>query len=302
MFEDIVLNKWHSINEILKNKKEAEGNIINKLRELKQVELIEGTNDSFKPVEAALKAYRETEILKYINSVLKYNSIVKTVINHIYKKGVLSVDELEDILKNEMPFIDAQDSTWLFYARVFGSWLNISNIANYKDGELLPPKPGEKSKKYLHEKNFIPSIQINQLEKFIEALYIANAPQNVNHLAKSLGRKSFNGAASDSQFLGLIVSKSRKSYSLSENGKLFNNMNKDERKKYVYNKLIALEYVTSYINDIENGISPKEAFGKVLITLGINDINETTRRWRNRLLRNWLIYCEVIKKNTRKKV
>lgn len=294
LFNEIIENKWTSIDDIILKRKEAKGNIFNKLRELKQLEFIEGNYESFKPTDLAIKAFNETTIPEYLNSVLKQNGLVREILGELSKQKVLENNSVGELLKREMPFIDAQDSTWLYYSSALGNWLKVANLANYKSGSIVVLKSSDLTLKHLYLTTHLPSIYMQQLERFINVLSQTKTPQTSQQLAQKLGRKSINGAVVDSEFLGLIDALSRGNYILSDEGRLYAEMDANLKKKFIAEKLESIEYINQYITEVKIGIEPDVAFNNLVSLIGVDYWNESTTNWRHKLLRNWLMYADLI--------
>lgn len=294
LFEKIVKHNWTNINEILSNTKQAEGAINNKLKVLRLVELIEGTNEFFKPTEAAKKADYESKIKEFLNGILKQNTLVREVNIKIQREKSITLDDLVSFLQREMPFIDANNETWSNYGRYFSSWIDYVGISDYKSGQLFPVGEGQNTSKML-----LPSIYMPQLERFIETLAKSATPKNVIQLAKEMGRKSINGAIADTVYLDLLEQHLGKNYTLNNAGNAFALMSRAQRKEFVSSKLRSINIIQTYCNDVNNGIDADEAFQTLCITANFQGWSVETTKWKHKLLRNWLIYCGLILKKRR---
>lgn len=300
LFEQIIKNNWNNIDQILRDTRQAEGVIYNKLRGLRQVELLDGTKDSFKPTEAAMKAYNDSKLVDYLNAVLKQNTLVREVINKVHMNKSLKIDELQLYLQEEMPFIDANESTWLSYARYFATWLHYTQIVSYKNGALYPL--GEELTLSMNStRGILPSIYMQQLERFIETLSASHSPKTSIQLANEMGRKTINGAIADSAFLNLIEQNVGRGYAATTIGHQFSKMSKTERKAYISQKLASEPVINYYIEEVVRGIDPDQAFDNLCEKANFHGWSTETVKWKHKLLRNWLLYSGLINRKGRSK-
>ncbi|WP_186323417.1 hypothetical protein [Paenibacillus xylanexedens] len=296
LFEKIIKNNWNSVVDILNNTKQAAGAINNKLKVLRQVELIEGTNENFKPTEPARKAYHESKLKEYLSSILKQNTLVREVNSKVQKEKKVILDDLIYFLEKEMPFIDANNATWSTYGRYFSSWIDYVGIIDYKSGQLVPVGEGVSTSKML-----LPSIYMPQLERFIYTLANSTTPKNVIQLAQDMGRKSINGAIADSLYLDLIEPQLGRNYTLNQAGENFAVMDKYQRREFISNKLKSITIIKTYYTDINDGMDSDIAFQRLCETAGFQGWSIETTKWKHKLLRNWLFYCGLIVKKRSKK-
>lgn len=295
LFEQIIKNNWSNIDQILRDTRQVEGVINNKLKGLRQVELLDGTKDSFKPTEGALKAYNDSKLVEYLSAVLKQNTLVREVINKVHMRKSLKIEDLQLYLQEEMPFIDANESTWLAYARYFATWLQYTQIVFHKNGTLYPLGE-ELILSMTSTRGILPSIYMQQLERFIETLSASNSPKTSVQLANQMGRKSINGAIADSAFLNLIEQNVGRGYAASATGQQFSKMNKTERRAFISHKLASDPIINAYINEVLNGIDPNQAFENLCEISNFHVWSVETIKWKHKLLRNWLLYSGLIKR------
>lgn len=299
LFENIIKNNYKSLDEIVKNSVNTEKTIVNFLKELRQLELVDGDNANIEVDKSALTAFKEDNLPKYISNVLMNNSLVRGILEEINKKKIINIQDVKEILMKEMPFIEASEKIWTTYAIVTCKWLNISNLAIYKNGQITNGEEAT-SNDILNSEEFLPSTQISQITKFVEVLAKNEMPMSNQELKVVMKRKSLNGFISDGEFLGFVKIISRSEVQITEIGKNFINADNDLRSEIISERILKLRYIELYKN-ISNELNDSDlAFRKVLEELKIEKWNDTSIKWKHKMLRNWLLYTGDVSRKNRK--
>jgi len=292
----VIDNEWRSTDEIIKsNNKYQRGSVYNRINELKRLELIEGSHKSFTVSSSAIKAYQDGTLNELLNAVFKKNALTKIISNNLFMSKTLTIEEVKNILKEEMSFIEASDGTWTNYARIYCAWLKVSGIViNKLDTISLIGRSTEVNITSING-DYIPTIYITQLERFLHILGSFEGAVNIKEVAKKMGRSSSNGMIAGAEFLELIRFHSRGVVELNTSGKDFCKMSKENKMEWVKKKILALRYVNEYLERIRQGMNGVTAFELFVKDIGFkNEWNETTVKWKHKLLRNWLSYSKLI--------
>lgn len=65
----------------------------------------------------------------HLNEILPRNRCVYDVLKLLKEKSEINIQELAEILRQEFPYISAVEQTWITYARVLATWLDIADLA-----------------------------------------------------------------------------------------------------------------------------------------------------------------------------
>ncbi|WP_088547543.1 hypothetical protein [Paenibacillus aquistagni] len=292
----VIDNDWRSTDDIIKgNNKYQRGSVYNRINELKRLELIEGSHKSFTVNSSAIKAYQDGALNELLNATFKKNALTKIISNSLFIKKTLNIEEVKNILKEEMSFIEASDSTWTNYARIYCAWLKVSGIVISKQDTISLVGRSADINPTSIDGDYVPTIYITQLERFLLILGSFEGAVNIKEVAKKMGRSSSNGMIAGAEFLNLIQFHSRGVVELNDSGREFCIMTKDNKTEWVKTKILALRYVNEYLERINQGVNGITAFELFVKEIGYeNEWNETTVKWKHKLLRNWLSYSKLI--------
>ena len=118
----------------------------NVIREMRLLSLVTTENDQVTLGIAVGNAEKEFEDIfrEHLREKLRRNRLVSNLLRHLENEGTLSIEQVVDILKKECPYISANPATWNLYARAFGSWMEIADLATYdqKSAKLEYYSPG----------------------------------------------------------------------------------------------------------------------------------------------------------------
>lgn len=302
IFQEIVEKNMQSIDDISEKgkRKYSRGTLYIKLNEMKRLELIEGTNRNFKVNQSAYKSLQEGNLANYLNSVLKKNTLTKRIIEKLFIEKKLHVESVKDILQNEMQFIEASNNVWLTYARYYCGWLKVAGICEYRNNFLNIP-----NEKYdgfvLHgDDNYLPTVYMEQIERFVEVCSQAAGSVSLGEIAVLMKRKSLNGLVAAADFLELIVINYKGVVEISNSGRSFTSSTKEIRIDYIRGKISQLPYISEYVELCNQGLEPFEIFRNIVAKLKLGtDWNDETLKWKHKILRNWLLYCKMVKRKRR---
>lgn len=302
MYKIIVTNDLHNVDQIVENSRAKKASIINILGELKKLKFIDGTNNNFSCNLLAFQYYKENNTIKYLSNTLMDNTLIKKILFELEKNKELTFDQVKEILVNEMPFIDATDKIWEQYSKVMCKWLFAAALVNMDKYRIISvDSVGLEIKDFLDDEIFFPTTMLGQIIKVVELLSKNKEGMTIQELKSLMKRSSLNGHLIDACFLGLVRPISRSEYEITENGLKFLRMESDERRKYVKEKLLGLDYVCQYLQTIKiKDKEPLEVFVNILDEMKVNKWNEVSVKWKHKLLRNWLIYSKLVVGKTHK--
>ncbi len=302
LFKNILENGWHSVDDIEKNTNSKHSSIVNMLGELRKLSLLDGTNSKFAINVYANKFYQEDNLVKYLSNILLNNSIVKKIVSEVEKTKKLSLEDVKEILIQEMPFIDATGSIWSQYSKIMCKWLATANLVGMKYEAIYPiAHENEIAINLLNDELFFPTTMISQIEKVLMILDVNKKPMTIQNLKKKMKRSSLNGHLADAYYLGFVKPISRSEYQITSEGESFLKSSLPERREIIKNKTLGLAHIKRYLELVEkNKKDYLEVFMDMLKEFNIDKWNDTSIKWKHKLVRNWLIYCKVITGKTHK--
>ena len=250
-------------------------------------------------------SYQDTEnnIVKYLANILMDNTLIKKILLELEKNKKLTLKQVKNILINEMPFIDATDKIWEQYSKVMCKWLSAATMVNMdKNNTISTNNLGREIGDFLSDEIFFPTTMLAQIIKVVELLADNKEGMTIQELKKSMKRSSLNGHLIDACFLGLVRPISRSEYEITQNGLEFLGKEPNEKRAYIREKLLGLEYVCQYLEQIKTtNKEPLEVFTNILDEMKVDKWNEVSIKWKHKLLRNWLIYSKLVVGKTHKK-
>ncbi len=151
------------------------GSFYNVIREMRLLGLATVENDQVAlgiPVGNAEKEF-EDNFREHLREKLRRNRLVSNLLRDLENEEALSIEQVADLLQKECPYISANRATWNFYARAFGSWMEIADLATYdqKSAQIEYYSPGS----VLRQSNIlegrskigiaVPTVQYGPIEK-----------------------------------------------------------------------------------------------------------------------------------------
>lgn len=303
LYKIIVSKNLCNVDQIVENSRVKKTSIINILGELKKLKFIEGSNNNFSLNPYAYQYYTENNIVKYLANILMDNTLIKKILLELEKNKKLTLKQVKNILISEMPFIDATDKIWEQYSKVMCKWLSAATMVNMdKNNTISTNNLGREIGDFLSDEIFFPTTMLAQIIKVVELLADNKEGMTIQELKKSMKRSSLNGHLIDACFLGLVRPISRSEYEITQNGLEFLGKEPNEKRAYIREKLLGLEYVCQYLEQIKTtNKEPLEVFTNILDEMKVDKWNEVSIKWKHKLLRNWLIYSKLVVGKTHKK-
>jgi hypothetical protein len=109
----------------------------------------------------------------------------------------LSLEEIVGIIKGEMPFIEASENIWKFYAKTMCKWMKAVHLIEFRNNYLVKVNAGLSSFDDIPIEQFFPTVQISQIEKMLTILRQYKEAMNIQQLKKTMKRSSLNGHLAD---------------------------------------------------------------------------------------------------------
>jgi hypothetical protein len=69
------------------------------------------------------------DLRAHLNEILQRNRCVYAVLKILREKAEINMQELADLLKEEFPYISAVQQTWITYAKILATWLDVADLA-----------------------------------------------------------------------------------------------------------------------------------------------------------------------------
>jgi hypothetical protein len=115
----------------------SDGAFLNVARDLRLLQL---ANINENQIELAIPGAPDDDALfaivgEHLKDRLPRNRCVHHVLNALRANGELAISGLEEILREEFPYISAVASTWTTYAKVLATWLDVADLAVLHDSK-----------------------------------------------------------------------------------------------------------------------------------------------------------------------
>ncbi len=82
------------------------------------------------PVPNADKEFEDI-FREHLREKLRRNRLISKMLTQLENEGTLTIEQVVGLLRSECPYISAKQATWNHYARVFGGWMQIADLATY---------------------------------------------------------------------------------------------------------------------------------------------------------------------------
>ena len=124
------------------------------------------------PVPNAEKEFEDI-FREHLREKLRRNRLISKMLAQLENEGTLTIEQVVGLLQSECPYISANQATWNLYARVFGGWMQIADLATYdkKSAQIEYYSPGNvlRQSNILESRNrsdvTLPPVQYGAIEK-----------------------------------------------------------------------------------------------------------------------------------------
>jgi hypothetical protein len=286
---------WKTIADIREKERKSTGSVLNRLRELRLLGLIDYSKGNIRLPETTIGAYQDGTILQLLQSRVRQNGLVKDVLDRLAVSERITYGELKSLFEASMPLLDISEETWETYTKILSRWLHRTSLVSLSNKGLSPSMGkisisqqdldrGNLSRGYLPPEYYLPSAYVNELFSCLDEIGKPTA-----------NRKACDSAAlTDCFALSLIGKITDSSFALTPAGKRFLKDTSDA-KEILKDFLLSKPNVTTYLGKV--GQNPTSHVAVLKETIG-NFVTweEGTWSWRSKVLVNWLAYAELVRR------
>jgi len=281
----ILRNKPRTTEEIQNTSNLDSGTVLNALRELRMLELVDYTRGQLQIDEEAINSLERGELDLYIKErVWRSNGLVQDVLSKISTEGEMELEELIKLMQESLPLLELSSNTWDTYARTLASWMRYVGLTHPEaitsGGRAIGVTRRGRQSEY-----FLPSSYVNQIISLMERF----SEREMIPIAEFDG---IRWAKSDCIKLGLIEEvEERDIIQLTMTGEEFI-ANQLSRKRVFRDCLLSFDYIDRYLSYVED--KRKRHLEVLKSTLGDMAFTEETWIWRSKILANWLDFAGMI--------
>ena len=306
----IITNNWKTIAEIRERDRKSIGDILNKLRGLRLLGLLEYSHGTIRLAEVTIDAYHNETIGQLLQDRVRQNGLVKDILDSLATTERIKFHELKELMKTSMPLLEVSEDTWEAYANMLSNWLDRTKLASLSGKDVVPRRDREhisredlvrtdKQRSVLPFEFFLPSAYVNEIITILELVRQASTPSK--ELRDIITMQHKQDALNDCFAVGLVGRASNHDLTLTGKGKRFL-ANTAEAKEILKEFLLSKPNVVSYLEKV--GYNPTLHLGVLKETLANIELGWTqgTWEWRSKVLANWLVYAELVKRTRGKLV
>lgn len=185
--------------------------VLNKLRELKLLGLIDSQRGNVSLTPEGLTALEADQLGELLRSRLRGNALVVRVLDMVSARDSVTLEEIAAELRTELPHVDVADSTWRLYARQLAAWLDHAGLA-YIEGDTLglrefPAEDTLRGREFYGARfvpnTFMPSVRPKRVVELMEALRAGEISDRADVYAR-WGSQEAPGLLRDAATLDLI--------------------------------------------------------------------------------------------------
>lgn len=290
LLRTILKNKPRTTEEIPTISQLDYGTVLNVLRELRMLELIDYTRGQLRIDENALNSFERGELDLLIKErVWRSNGLVQDVLSQITTEGEMEIEELKRLMKESLPLLELSENTWDTYARTLASWMRYVGLTHpgaiTSDGRAVGTTRRGRQSEYFLPSSYVSRV-ISLMEKFGDREVIPVSELGKRRLAKA-----------DCIQLGLIEEDEENNVQLTLAGDEFI-VNQLSRTRVFRDFLLGLAYIDQYLACIGEG--KKGHLDVLKSTLGDTAFTEETWLWRSKILANWLEFAGIVQREAGK--
>ena len=300
----IITHNWKTITGIREKERRSLGGILNRLRELRLLGLLDYSRDNIRLAEVTIEAYQNQSIGQLIQERIRQNGLVRDILDRLTTTERIKFHELKEIMKTSMPLLEVSEETWDAYSSNLSSWLDRTKLISLSGKDIIRRREGEtisqeeltrigKQQRVLPTDFFLPSVYVNGLIRLLKV--IRKASTIGKELRSTIGLQHQQNALIDCLSVGLVGRASGDKLTLTGKGKQFL-ANSAEAKEILKEFLLSKPNVVTYLDRVgHNPTSHLEVLKETLAA--VNPIwTRDTWEWRSKVLANWLVYAELVKR------
>jgi hypothetical protein len=306
----IYTHNWQTIAEIREKERKSKGGIFNRLRELRLLGLLDYSRGNIRLAETTFDAYRNETIGRLLQERVRQNGLVKDILGRLTITERIKFNELKELMKASMPLLDVSEDTWDAYSNNLSRWLDRTKLAAMSGKDMVLRREGEtisqdeitrigRQKGVLPFDFFLPLVYVNGLIAVLEEIKKSSVLGEELRNAANLQHRQ--NALTDCLAVGLVGRASGQKLTLTGRGKQ-SLANSAEAKEILKEFLLSKPNVVSYLDRVGNNPTSHLVVLKETLA-GINPgWTKGTWEWRSKVLTNWLVYAELLKRRKGKVV
>lgn len=300
----ILTHDWKTVADIREKERKSIGGILNRLRELRLLGLLDYSHGNIRLAEVTINAYQDETIGQLIQYRVRQNGIVKDVLDTLAATERITFTELKSLMKTSMPLLEVSADTWDTYAKTLSSWLDTTKLASLSGKDVVPrrdrgvisreeiTRAGE-GRGVLPSEFFLPSAYVKELITLLE--FIQQASARRDELRNIINLQHMHDALDDCRATGLVTRVSDGDLLLTRWGRRFL-ANSAEAKEILKEFLLSKPNVVSYLEKVgHNPTSHLKVLKETLVDISPG-WTEGTWEWRSKVLANWLVYAELVRR------
>jgi len=304
LLDRIINHSWKTLTEIREKERKSIGGILNRLRELRLLGLLDYSRGKITLAEVTIDAYQNERIGQLLKDRVRQNGLVKDILDRIAVSERIKFSDLIELMKASMPLLEVSEDTWDTYAKNLSVWLDKTGLASLSGKDLIPcgerkgitreelTRVGGRSRT-IPSAFFLPAAYITELFTVMELIrQVSAGGQGARGVITATHKED---ALDDCFAVGLVVRGTDGDLLLTPKGKRFL-ANNDEAKEMLKEFLISKPNVARYLEIV--GHNPSEHLQVFKRTLA--DANPTwtggTWEWRSKVFVNWLVYAELVRR------
>ena len=303
LLDRIISHNWKTLTEIREKERKSIGGILNRLRELRLLGLIDYSRGKITPTTVTIQAYQNEKIGQLLQNRVRQNGLVKDTLDRIAVSERITFSDLIKLMNASMPLLDVSTDTWDTYAKYLSVWLDKTGLASLSGEELVPSRErkgitreeltraGGRSRT-IPAAFFLPAAYINELFIVMELIRASAGGPTIRDVITTAHKED---ALGDCFAAGLVALGSDGDLLLTSKGKRFL-ANTDEARAIVKEFLTSKPNVARYLEIVgHNPSGHLQVFKRTLA-----DANPTwtdgTWEWRSKVFVNWLVHAELVRR------
>lgn len=299
----IINHNWKTLTEIREKERKSKGGILNRLRELRLLGLIDYSRGQITLTDVTLQAYQNEKIGQLLQNRVRQNGLVKDALDRLSVSERITFSDLIGLMKVSMPLLDVSSDTWGTYAKNLSVWLDKAGLASFSGEELVPSRERKGiTREELTRAGgrsttipavfFLPASYINEIFMVMELVKAGGVRPTKRDVIITAHKED---ALGDCITAGLLASRSDGGLLLTSRGRRFL-ANTDEARAIVKELLISKPNVARYLEIVEHNPSGHlQVFKRTLADANLA-WTDGTWEWRSKVFVNWLVYAELVRR------
>lgn len=160
-FNKVVNRNKFTIEQLSKALKTSQKSLANHIKECRILSLLKKDDNYWTVPKNVKDIYAQGHLGEYLRRQLLSNDLVSSLII-LLSKSDISVDNMNNYLRNYFPYVEASEATWTSYNNVLISWLQATKIIERRGTKIIIDKtPREDIPQLIGNLNSIPYYRHN---------------------------------------------------------------------------------------------------------------------------------------------